>query len=203
MCSYAWSAEKLEFVCGSRLTGSISWAAISVPPRFGWVAAAAGAGTTSPPGPPNARPPASPPPSASPPVTKPRRLNRPCRRFGPRISSTMSPSPAPPVPRGRAFAVTRLGFHGPGRPSSPPIAARKRWRGGGGLQHRALHLHEPFQQRGILESGNARDFAPRQCRERRGHHIGRRHPRPRAQVHRSEEHTSELQSRENLVCRLL
>src|SRR5690606_41391557 len=33
--------------------------------------------------------------------------------------------------------------------------------------------------------------------------LPERHPRTRASQHRSEEHTSELQSRENLVCRLL
>src|SRR5690606_41728236 len=39
--------------------------------------------------------------------------------------------------------------------------------------------------------------------ERHHEHARQRRRRPVARVHRSEEHTSELQSRENLVCRLL
>src|SRR5690606_41850644 len=51
-------------------------------------------------------------------------------------------------------------------------------------------------------------WPPRQCRV--AHHRGRMHSRGdrhagalRTAARRSEEHTSELQSRENLVCRLL
>src|SRR5688572_32486137 len=60
---------------------------------------------------------------------------------------------------------------------------------------------------------HARDALPRNQRRRRGrraapiHQLGRaaaRHLRSSAQVRsRSEEHTSELQSQSNLVCRLL
>src|SRR5690606_41676087 len=44
----------------------------------------------------------------------------------------------------------------------------------------------------------------REAGQRAGFEVGADRPRPRSfRVDRSEEHTSELQSRENLVCRLL
>src|SRR5690606_40177807 len=58
--------------------------------------------------------------------------------------------------------------------------------------------------RGSVRSGDVRTHRrlhPRGCRGRRGSRRDRRGRRLRPP--RSEEHTSELQSRENLVCRLL
>src|SRR5688572_30871095 len=50
----------------------------------------------------------------------------------------------------------------------------------------------------------ARRFGPALShRGRRRPAFARRHPRSRALARRSEEHTSELQSQSNLVCRLL
>src|SRR5690606_41950893 len=60
-------------------------------------------------------------------------------------------------------------------------------------EHVAAERHE---DRGDHETGRDRDAHGVLCRERRCEP-------PRARADRSEEHTSELQSRENLVCRLL
>src|SRR5690349_23818932 len=51
--------------------------------------------------------------------------------------------------------------------------------------------------------GRARAPAARARRARHGQDAARREPRERARAPRSEEHTSELQSRRDLVCRLL
>src|SRR6266511_3914122 len=63
--------------------------------------------------------------------------------------------------------------------------------------HRALHSF-PTRRSSDLARGRVRPVRPG------GPDTGARHPRPpRRQVERWEEHTSELQSREKLVCRLL
>src|SRR5579883_267371 len=100
MCSYPCNAEKFELVCGSRLTGSTSWAATSVPPRLGVPAAQAGAGRH--PRPSVSR--AANPPSASPPPRNVRRLTRSRASLSdramhppPRVQFPLIPR-APPIP---------------------------------------------------------------------------------------------------------
>src|SRR2546427_5834688 len=77
-------------------------------------------------------------------------------------------------PRSTLFPYTTLFRSGGGRG-----AAERRWIPGAGLHHQPLGLRRP------LSAG--------------GHHGSQ----PRLFVCRSEEHTSELQSQSNLVCRLL
>src|SRR5690606_39530682 len=76
------------------------------------------------------------------------------------------------------------------------------------------HGHEPDQGCDQLRAVAAADPGPRHdgrllvppagpWRPRPAGAVGRERPAPRPCRPRSEEHTSELQSRENLVCRLL
>src|SRR5690606_39802133 len=71
----------------------------------------------------------------------------------------------------------------------------------GGLQARRCG-HRPAG--GAVGAGGHHDLALVAARPRvHGRVLGRARPGRRLGVARSEEHTSELQSRENLVCRLL
>src|SRR5690606_41673553 len=94
-------------------------------------------------------------------------------------------SAAPPPPTSTLFPYTTL-FRSRSRP-----------------RHLRPHRKRP-------EAGNRRRPGDHPCRARaqgetvrRGGAVARRAPRRDHAQARSEEHTSELQSRENLVCRLL
>src|SRR2546428_9604932 len=94
-------------------------------------------------------------------------------------------------PRSTLFPYTTL-FRSPiATPAAmPPIA-------------RAVHIGRPRR----VENGRVRVFHARGARRLRDHReaagAGRRAGRSRHAEWRSEEHTSELQSRSDLVCRLL
>src|SRR5690606_41732135 len=79
---------------------------------------------------------------------------------------------------------TRRSSDLPGRPPPPPPTTRPR-------RCRGWPPPAPAPRR------------PRRWRSAPGRRTPPGPPPPRAARHRSEEHTSELQSRENLVCRLL
>src|SRR5690606_40785550 len=78
------------------------------------------------------------------------------------------------------------------------------------LARRRAPPSSPLRPEGTAASGPAgfRDRARSRCRPRRGGsretvRVSHRSDRAASAPPRSEEHTSELQSRENLVCRLL
>src|SRR3712207_7817588 len=77
---------------------------------------------------------------------------------------------------------------------------RSRGRQGAGRAVRGGH-HELLRDGAGLTTGPAQGGRPR--RRRRRHAGDRRHRLGGAEQERSEEHTSELQSRQYLVCRLL
>src|SRR3712207_7774595 len=68
---------------------------------------------------------------------------------------------------------------------------------------RSVPLPEHVRGRGVHRSARFLRPAHRDAAGLQGAHRGRVRPRARAGVLRSEEHTSELQSRQYLVCRLL
>src|SRR5690606_40016063 len=95
-------------------------------------------------------------------------------------------------PRARPFPYTPL-FRSRGM-GTPPMESSVENRSGGPSKRDVIHS-QPLAQ--PLASSRNRDRT-RSRRNSHGHH-GRR----RTSGRRSEEHTSELQSREKLVCRLL
>src|SRR5256886_3291432 len=77
---------------------------------------------------------------------------------------------------------------------------------GGGYRHPRHAVGYQGQMYGLVEFGQQRGQARNlraQCRTRRRLLLRRLQPRDRLDANRSEEHTSELQSQSNLVCRLL
>src|SRR5690606_39827318 len=111
--------------------------------------------------------------------------------------------PHPPADRARP-ALTPSHPRGTPLPAPVPRAPRRPWTRGGELIRNVRHIRHPKSKIGAGGMGEGAQVTatPMSTPTR---YVARAAAPPRSTCRpaRSEEHTSELQSRENLVCRLL